>query len=217
MANDTQRPRPTIGAVIGSIILVIPWVAIGLFFIIWAFHESLSAIQLRQRGRETFGVVTDIREEWHDVVVEDEVSDDKGRVTRPERREPRLFYRSQITVKRERETAEIWATRIEQTPLYPLGSEVKVLYYPGRLREGKIESELLSHENNLVVACLGVMSLMLSVFGMRVTLNKSLPEEYQKSLLSFFPLSTFYWLGKRGIVGWCFLRETLLRMNGRKE
>ncbi len=119
-------------------------------------------VWLRSFGRETTGVVTKLNEEWHNTTVQQEVKVYREVIT-PERQESRLHYRALVSVETEEGTAEIRSSRLEESPAYAVGTELKVLYFPGKLVEGQIKDELTSIWTSIFTGLVGMLMFVATI------------------------------------------------------
>ncbi len=134
----------------------------GIFLMYSTVITTTRTIWLRSCGRETTGIVTKLNEEWQNVTTQNEAKVDDKVVT-PERQESRLHYRAMVTVEAEDGTAEICSNRLEETPAYAVGTEVKVLYFPGKLNEGQIKDEIASTWTNLFTGLVGLLMFIATI------------------------------------------------------
>jgi hypothetical protein len=147
-----KSEKPTIG---NRIVYLLIGLA-GVFLMYSTVITTTRTLWLRSCGRETNGIVTKLNEEWQNITTQDEAKVD-GKVITPERQESRLHYRALVSVETEEGTAEISSSRLEQTPAYSVGTEVKVLYFPGKIDEGQIKDEIVSTWTNIFTGLVGLL------------------------------------------------------------
>jgi hypothetical protein len=134
----------------------------GVFLMYSTVITTTRVLWLRSYGLKTNGMVTKLKEEWQNITIHDEVKVD-DRVVTPERQESRRHYRALVTVETAEGTAEISSNRLEETPAYAVGTEVTVLYFPGKLEEGQIKDEIASSGTMIFTGLVGLLMFIATI------------------------------------------------------
>ncbi len=63
--------------------------------------------------------------------------------------------------------AKLRSSRLEMTPAYAVGTELKVVYFAGKLDEGQIKNEIMSTWTNLFTGLVGLL-MIAAMLGLRL-------------------------------------------------